>query len=89
MKLRKPGGLSKLLLCRRFDSGVRFMEIYADAALDFNTREDAHFDKSERCFRAHDILGLYKIESVRAVGKICARINVIEQRRGGAALFFL
>lgn len=33
-------------------------------------------------FRAHDYLSLYKMKSVRAIGKICARILAIETDDG-------
>ena len=40
----------------------------------FNIRENLYYDNAERGFRSHDYLGLYTNKSVRAIGKICARI---------------
>ena len=54
----------------------------AGATLDFNVSEDIYYDNVERGFRAHDYLSLYKNKSVRAVGKICARIIAIETENG-------
>ncbi len=54
----------------------------AGATLDFNISERVYYEKAERGFRAHDILGLYKNKSVRAVGKIIARITAVETEQG-------
>lgn len=45
----------------------------------FNIRENVYYDKAERGFKAHDYLGLYKDKSVRAIGKVCARILAVEE----------
>lgn len=54
----------------------------AGTTFDFNTNSNVYYDKSERGFRAHDTLGLYKNKSVRAIGKIIARITAIETENG-------
>lgn len=54
----------------------------AGTTFDFNIRENMYYNKAERGFRAHDYLGLYKNKSVRAIGKICARITAIETENG-------
>lgn len=54
----------------------------AGVTLDFNVRENVYYDNAERGFRAHDYLSLYKMKSVRAIGKICARILAIETDDG-------
>lgn len=54
----------------------------AGATLDFNISEKVYYEKADRGFRAHDILGLYKNKSVRAVGKIIARITAVETEQG-------
>lgn len=54
----------------------------AGTTLDFNINEDIYYDNAERGFRAHDYLSLYKNKSVRAVGKVCARITAIETEDG-------
>ena len=51
----------------------------AGTTFDFNLSENVYYDKAERGFRAHDYLGLYKNKSVRAIGKICARITAVEE----------
>lgn len=57
----------------------KFMRMQlAGNTLDFCLSEDIYFDNAERGFRAHDYLGLYKNKSVRAVGKISARITAVE-----------
>lgn len=57
----------------------KFMRMQlAGTTIDFNIIEDIYYDKAERGFRAHDYLGLYKNKSVRAIGKVCARITVVE-----------
>ena len=61
----------------------KFMRMQlAATTLDFNVREDIYYDNAERGFRAHDYLSLYKNKSVRAVGKICARIIAVETKDG-------
>ena len=54
----------------------------ASTTFDFNINSCAYYDKSERGFRAHDFLGLYKNKSVRAIGKVVARITAIETKNG-------
>ena len=54
----------------------------AGTTIDFNIGNNIYYDKAERGFRAHDYLGLYKQKSVRAIGKICARITAIETESG-------
>ena len=54
----------------------------AGTTIDFNISNNIYYDKAERGFRAHDYLGLYKQKSVRAIGKICARITAIETETG-------
>lgn len=54
----------------------------AGTTIDFNINNNIYYDKAERGFRAHDYLGLYKQKSVRAIGKICARITAIETETG-------
>lgn len=54
----------------------------AGVTLNFNVSENIYYDSAERGFRAHDYLSLYKNKSVRAVGKICARILAIENDDG-------
>lgn len=54
----------------------------AGTTIDFNIGNKVYYDKAERGFRAHDYLRLYKQKSVRAIGKICARITAIETELG-------
>lgn len=54
----------------------------AGTTLDFNISENVYYDNAERGFRAHDTLGLYKNKSVRAIGKVIARITAIETEQG-------
>ncbi len=54
----------------------------AGATIDFNISEGIYYDKAERGFRAHDYLSLYKNKSIRAIGKICARITAMETADG-------
>ncbi|MGP1376235.1 MAG: hypothetical protein ACTTKS_01485 [Bulleidia sp.] len=61
----------------------KFMRMQlAGATLDFNVSKGIYYDNAERGFRAHDYLCLYKNKSVRAVGKICARIVAAEAEKG-------
>ena len=64
------------------DSGKYLRMQLAGTTLDFNVNNNVYYDKAERGFRAHDYLGLYKQKSVRAIGKICARITAIETEEG-------
>ncbi|WP_227856959.1 hypothetical protein [Clostridioides sp. ZZV14-6150] len=54
----------------------------AGTTLDFNTANNVYYDNTERGFRAHDYLGLYKQKSLRAIGKVCARITAVETKTG-------
>lgn len=54
----------------------------AGATFDFNISANVYYDKAERGFRAHDTLALYKNKSVRAIGKVIARITAIETEDG-------
>lgn len=54
----------------------------AGATFDFNISANVYYDKAERGFRAHDMLALYKNKSVRAIGKVIARITAIETEDG-------
>lgn len=65
-----------------FDSWKYMRMQLAGATFDFNVSSNVYYDKAERGFRAHDILGLYKNKSVRAVGKIIARITAVETENG-------
>ena len=50
--------------------------------LDLNVSSGVYYENAERSFRAHDFLGLYKNKSVRAIGKVIARITAIESKDG-------
>lgn len=54
----------------------------AGTTFDFNTRANVYYDKAERGFRAHDTLALYKNKSIRAIGKVIARITAFETEDG-------
>lgn len=54
----------------------------AGKTLDFNMKENIYYDNAERGFWAHDYLSLYANKSVRALGKVCARITAIETENG-------
>lgn len=54
----------------------------AGTTFNFNICENLYYDNAERGFRAHDYLGLYKDKSVRAVGKVIARITAVETANG-------
>lgn len=61
----------------------KFMRMQlAGTTFDFNVGASVYYDNAERGFRAHDYLGLYRNKSVRAVGKIIARITAIETENG-------
>ena len=51
----------------------------AGKTIDFNTKENVYYDNAERGFRPHDYLGLYANKSVRAIGKIIARITAVKK----------
>lgn len=54
----------------------------AGTTLDFNISQDIYYHEAGRGFRAHDYLGLYNNKSVRAIGKVCARIIAVETDNG-------
>ena len=54
----------------------------AGTTFDFNISLNVYYDNAERGFRAHDTLGLYRNKSVRAIGKVVARITAIEKDGG-------
>ena len=54
----------------------------AGTTFDFNMREGVYYDSAEHGFRPHDYLGLYRNKSVRAIGKVCARIVAIPTAQG-------
>ena len=54
----------------------------ASTTLDFNIGANVYYENAERGFRAHDTLGLYKNKSVRAIGKVIARITAVENEEG-------
>lgn len=61
----------------------KFMRMQlAGTTFDFNVGTNVYYDNAERGFRAHDYLGLYRNKSVRAIGKIIARITAIETKDG-------
>ena len=51
----------------------------AGTTFDFNISSNVYYDNAERGFRAHDTLGLYRNKSIRAIGKVVARITAIEK----------
>ncbi|MDY5930593.1 MAG: hypothetical protein SPJ34_01010, partial [Candidatus Ornithospirochaeta sp.] len=48
---------------------------------DFSVNSNVYFDNAEHGFRAHDTIGLYKNKSIRAIGKIIARITAVEKEK--------
>ena len=54
----------------------------AGVTFDFNIESNIYYDNAERSFREHNILGLYKNKSVRAIGKIIGRFTAIETKNG-------
>ena len=50
----------------------------AGTTFDFNIASGVYYEWAERGFRPHDTLGLYKDKSVRAIGKVVARIIAVE-----------
>ena len=54
----------------------------AGTTINFNMDNNIYYDNAERGFRAHDYLGLYNMKSVRAIGKICARITAVKTKDG-------
>lgn len=63
--------------------GWKYMRVQlAGTTFDFNLRENVYYDNVKHGFRAHDTLGLYKNKSVRAIGKIVARITAVGTEDG-------
>ena len=61
----------------------KFMRVQlAGTTFAFNVEANLYYDDIDRHFRAHDYLGLYKEKSVRAVGRISARILAVETEKG-------
>ena len=54
----------------------------AGVTLQFNIENKVYYEKASRNFRAHDYLGLYSNKSVRAIGKVCARIIAVYTENG-------
>ena len=54
----------------------------AGVTFDFNIKSNIYYDNAERSFREHNILGLYKNKSVRAIGKIIGRFTAIKTENG-------
>ncbi|WP_336016918.1 hypothetical protein [Fusobacterium polymorphum] len=54
----------------------------AGVTFDFNIESNIYYDNAERSFREHNILGLYKNKSVRAIGKIIGRFTAIKTNTG-------
>lgn len=50
--------------------------------LAYNMAHNVYSDRAERGFSAHDFLGLYDQKSVRAIGKIVARITAVTNDNG-------
>lgn len=61
------------------DDAWKWMRVQlAGTTLDYNKANNVYYDSVTRSFRAHSILGLYKNKSVRAIGKVIARITAVE-----------
>ncbi|MCR4726008.1 MAG: hypothetical protein K5753_02180 [Clostridia bacterium] len=54
----------------------------ARKSIDFNVKENCYYDGADRGFGKHDYLGLYCDKSVRAVGKVIARITALVNEAG-------
>lgn len=54
----------------------------AGVTFDFNIESNIYYDNAEHSFREHNILGLYKNKSVRAIGKIIGRFTAIKTENG-------
>ena len=54
----------------------------AGKTFDFNISHDVYYDNADRGFRPHDYLSLYKNKSIRAIGKVCARITAVDSGNG-------
>lgn len=61
-----------------FDSWKYMRMQLSGVTFDFNISENVYYDNAERGFRPHTYLGLYRDKSVRAIGKIVARIAAVE-----------
>ena len=61
------------------DAGHIMRMQLAGTTLSFNLENNVYYDKEERGFRPHNYIGLYNKKSVRAVGKICAKIIAVEK----------
>ena len=57
------------------------MQLSGDT-FDFNVSDCIYYEKADRSSRPHDYLGLYKKKSVRAIGKIVARIVAVPTETG-------
>ena len=61
----------------------RFMRIYpAGTTLDFYIKEELLYDHSRRRVTPFDYIGLYQDRSIRAIGKIVARIVAVDTPEG-------
>ena len=61
----------------------KYLYVYlAGDTFDYNVREKIYYNGANRRFREHEYLGLYKEKSIRAIGKICARITAVETEKG-------
>ncbi|MGN8046898.1 hypothetical protein [Bacillus altitudinis] len=61
----------------------KFMRMQlANNTFDFNVSQNLYYDNVERGFRSHDYLSLYKNKSVRAIGKVSARITAVKTEVG-------
>lgn len=61
----------------------KFMRMQlAGTTFDFNVQEGIYYDKASRGFREHTYLGLYKNKSIKAIGKINAKITAEETSDG-------
>lgn len=54
----------------------------AGTTFGFNVSAGVYYDDVAHGFRAHDFLGLYSDKSVRALGKVIARITAVETENG-------
>lgn len=62
-------------LTQDYDSWKYLRMQLSGETFDFNVKNNVYFDKAERGFRPHDYLGLYKNKSVRAIGRIIAKVT--------------
>ena len=62
------------------DDAWKYMRVQlAGTTFKFNCEHSLYYDNAERSFRAHEYLGLYTNKSVRAIGKVIARITAVEE----------